>query len=271
MTCKNERKMRKHISYSELKIWDECPYKHKLTYIDEVKKFLGNEHTAFGTAVHEVCEKSVLGEIALDPTSLNECFDNKFLEEIQYLTGKNVELKKSLIKDMRGQARDLLSYIIPGLKEHFGQYEVVSAEEQLYEPIENSDKMYKGFIDLILKTKDGKYHVIDWKTCSWGWDSRRKNERMVTYQLAYYKHFFSKKHDIDPKDIETHFALLKRTAKSNKVEIFRVTSGDKKIENSLKLLDKAVYNIKHGNFVKNRLSCTAKFGCEFYNTKYCSR
>ena len=263
--------MRKHISYSELKIWDECPYKHKLTYIDEVKKFLGNEHTAFGTAVHEVCEKSVLGEITLDPASLNECFDNKFLKEIQYLTGKNVELKKSLIKDMRDQARSLLSHIIPGLKEHFGQYEVVSAEEQLYEPVENSDKMYKGFIDLILKTKDGKYHVIDWKTCSWGWDARRKNERMVTYQLAYYKHFFSKKHNIDPKDIETHFALLKRTAKSNKVEIFRVTSGDKKIENSLKLLDKAVYNIKHKNYVKNRLSCTAKFGCEFYNTKHCSR
>ena len=172
---------------------------------------------------------------------------------------------------MRDQARNLLSHIIPGLKEHFGQYEVVSAEEQLYEPIDNSDKMYKGFIDLILKTKDGKYHVIDWKTCSWGWDSRRKNERMVTYQLAYYKHFFSKKHNIDPKDIETHFALLKRTAKSNKVEIFRVTSGDKKIENSLKLLDKAVYNIKQENYVKNRLSCTAKFGCEFYNTKHCSR
>mgnify|MGYP003670871095 FL=1 len=263
--------MRKHISYSEIKVWDECPYKHKLVYIDEVKKFLGNEHTAFGTAVHEVCEKSVLEEITLDPASLNECFDNKFLEEIRYLTKKNVDLNKSLIKDMRAQARDLLSYIIPGLKEHFGQYEVVSAEEQLYETIENSDKMYKGFIDLILKTKDGKYHVIDWKTCSWGWDARRKNERIVAYQLAYYKHFFSKKHNIDPAEIETHFALLKRTAKSNKVEIFRVTSGNKKIENSLKLLDKAVYNIKHKNYVKNRLSCTAKFGCEFYNTKYCSR
>mgnify|MGYP003665142153 CR=1 FL=1 len=236
--------------------------------------------------MHEVCEKSVLEEITLDPASLNECFDNKFLEEIRYLTKKNVDLNKSLIKDMRAQARDLLSYIIPGLKEHFGQYEVVSAEEQLYETIENSDKMYKGFIDLILKkekynfnrfidlvlkTKDGKYHVIDWKTCSWGWDARRKNERIVAYQLAYYKHFFSKKHNIDPAEIETHFALLKRTAKSNKVEIFRVTSGNKKIENSLKLLDKAVYNIKHKNYVKNRLSCTAKFGCEFYNTKYCSR
>lgn len=263
--------MRKHISYSEIKVWDECPYKHKLVYIDEVKKFLGNEHTAFGTAVHEVCEKSVLGEISLDAESLNECFDKKFLEEIQFLIKNKVELRKSLIKDMRAQSRELLVHIIPALNKHFGQYEIISAEEQLYEPVENSDKMYKGFIDLILKTKDGKYHIIDWKTCSWGWDTKRKSERITTYQLSYYKHFFSKKHDIDQKNIETHFALLKRTAKSNKVEIFRVTSGNKKIQNSLKLLDKAVYNIKHSNFVKNKTSCTAKYGCEFYNTKFCSR
>jgi len=263
--------MKKHISYSELKTWDECAYKHKLVYLDEIKKFLGNEHTAFGTAVHEVCEKSVLGEIKLDRKSLNECFDNKFLEEIKFLTESNVELNKDLLKDMRGQARDLLHHIVPELKNHFGEYEIIAAEEQLYEPIENSEKFYKGFIDLVLKTKDGRYHIIDWKTCSWGWDNRRKNERITTYQLAFYKNFYGQKHNIDASDIDTHFALLKRTAKSNKVEIFKVTTGNKKVENSLKLLNKAVYNIENSKFIKNRLSCTAKFGCEFYNTKHCSR
>tara|TARA_R110000824_G_scaffold36844_7_gene113944 strand:- start:4117 stop:4908 length:792 start_codon:yes stop_codon:yes gene_type:complete len=263
--------MKKHISYSELKTWDECAYKHKLVYLDEIKKFLGNEHTAFGTAVHEVCEKTVLGEIGLDSKSLNECFDNKFLEEVQKLTKGNVELNKDLLKDMRTQARNLLEHIIPELKNHFGWYEVVAAEEQLYETVDGSKKFYKGFIDLVLKTKDGRYHVIDWKTCSWGWDSRRKNERITTYQLAFYKHFYCKKHNIDPENVDTHFALLKRTAKSNKVEIFKVPSGNKKIENSLKLLNKAVYNIENKNFIKNRLACTAKFGCEFYNTEHCSR
>ena len=28
-----------HISYSEFKIWAECPYKHKLKYIDKVVTF----------------------------------------------------------------------------------------------------------------------------------------------------------------------------------------------------------------------------------------
>ena len=263
--------MKKHISYSELKTWDECAYKHKIIYIDEAKKFLGNEHTAFGTAVHEVCEKSVLGEIDRSFDALNNCFSTKFLEEITRLTENNVELNKKLIKDMREQACTLLPYIVPSLATHFGTYEVISAEEKLYEDIDDEEKKYKGYIDLVLKTTDGEYHIIDWKTCSWGWDSRRKNDKMTSYQLALYKHFFSKKHNIPLEKIETHFALLKRTAKKNKVEIFRSSSGNKKIENSLKLLSNAVYNIKNDNFIKNRLSCTTGYGCEFYNTKFCSR
>tara|TARA_B100000287_G_C20567934_1_gene755331 strand:+ start:108 stop:899 length:792 start_codon:yes stop_codon:yes gene_type:complete len=263
--------MKKHISYSELKTWYECAYKHKLSYIDEVKKFVGNEHTAFGTAVHEVCEKSVLKEIPNDEVSLKNCFNNKFLEELKYLTEKNVTLNKKLIKDMRGQVDDLLVHILPSLNKKFSNYEVVSAEEQLYEPIDDSEKKYKGFIDLVIKTPDGRYHIIDWKTCSWGWDSRRKTEKMTTYQLAYYKHFFSTKHNVSKDNIDTYFALLKRTAKKNRVEIFKTPSGNKKIQNSLKLLEKAVYNIEKGNFIKNKLSCTSGYGCEFYDTKFCSR
>jgi len=264
-------KKRKHISYSELKTWDECAYKHKLVYIDEIKKFLGNEHTAFGTAVHEVCERAVKKEINTDADSLNRCFEKKFLEEIKALKDQDVELDKNLIANMRKQVLGLLELIMPQLDDYFGEYEVVSAEEQIYEKIKDSEKRYKGFIDLILKTKDGRYHVIDWKTCSWGWDSRRKNNRIVSYQLAFYKHFFAKKHNIDRANIDVHFGLLKRTAKSNRVELFKITSGNKKLENSLKLLNKAIYNIDNNNFVKNKLSCTSGYGCEFYNTKHCSR
>ena len=51
------------------------------------------------------------------------------------------------------------------MTEYFGKYEVVSVEEPIYEPILEFDTDYnfKGFIDLVLKTPDGKHHVIDWK------------------------------------------------------------------------------------------------------------
>ena len=51
-----------HVSFSSLKIWNECPFKHKLVYIDRIKGFTGNEFTAFGTAIHDVCEQSLLKE-----------------------------------------------------------------------------------------------------------------------------------------------------------------------------------------------------------------
>ena len=51
-----------HISYSELKDWKFCPFYHKLTRVDKIDGFKGNEYTAFGTAMHSVCEKKLLRE-----------------------------------------------------------------------------------------------------------------------------------------------------------------------------------------------------------------
>ena len=51
-----------HISYSEIKNWDFCPFYHKLVRIDGLKAFRGNEYTAFGNAMHDVCEKKLLKE-----------------------------------------------------------------------------------------------------------------------------------------------------------------------------------------------------------------
>ena len=257
----------KHISFSELKIWNECAYKHKLVYQDKINAFLGNEYTAFGTAIHDVCEKSLTEE----KFNQAEYFDIRFLEELKILQEKSVDLKKDMVSAMRVQGTKLVEYILPAVNEYFKDYEIISAEEKLYVPIKDVPYNFKGYIDLVLKTKDGIYHVIDWKTCSWGWDSRKKTDRMLTYQLTLYKKYFAVKHDIDPAKIKTHFALLKRTANKNCVEIFEVPSGSKKIENALKLLNKAIYNIVNSRCIKNRLSCTSGYGCEFYDTEHCKR
>ena len=255
-----------HISFSALKVWNDCPWKHKLVYIDKVDGFRGNEHTAFGTAMHSTCEQLVENNIS----NAKDYFQEQFLKELKDLP-EDLELNKKLIGDMRSQGCMLVDYILPALSEHFHNYSLVSVEEKLFEPIEGFDDYnFKGFVDLVIKTPDDKYHIIDWKTCSWGWDTRRKSEKMTTYQLTLYKHFFGLKHNIDSNNIETYFALLKRTAKNNNVEIFRATSGNKKTENALKLLSKALYNIDNKKYIKNRLNCHGRFGtCEFYKTKYC--
>ena len=263
---------RKHISFSELKNWDFCPHYHKLVYIDGIDAFQGNEFTAFGTAIHDTCEQALLNENNINHS---DHFSQCFLEELKKLKELDVELKPDLVNSMRSQGTTLAPLAIPALKEYFGNFELISTEENLYIPIDKTesgeDFYFKGFIDVVVKTEDGKYHIIDWKTCSWGWDSRKKTERMTNYQLILYKHYFALKHNIDVSNIETHFALLKRTAKSNHVELFRITSGKKKTENALNLLNTAIYNIKKKRYIKKRLSCTSGYGCDFFETEHCSR
>jgi len=256
-----------HISYSELKTWAECAWKHKLIYIDRVNKFVGNEYTAFGRALHTLCEHTI--EDKIQEEDYDDFFEIVFEKELMDLLRKNVELNEKMTNDMLDQAKKIAPQIIPQVVSKFQNYEVFSVEERLYLDIpELENCKFKGFIDLVLKTEDGKYHIIDWKTCSWGWDAKKRSDKYVTYQLTLYKKFFCLKHNIDPKLVETHFALLKRTAKKDNVEIFRVTSGPRKVENATNLLIKAVRSIFNKAHFKNRGSCSY---CEFRNTEHCPR
>lgn len=252
----------KHVSFSQLKDWHFCPFYHKLVRIDGLKGFRGNTFTAFGNAIHDTCE-SMLTEGLDRPYDF---FLERFGKVLNELRSDGIEIDDGLVEKMEEQARPLVELVLPELEEYFGEYEVVSAEELLYEDIDDSELKYKGYIDLVLRTPDGKTHVIDWKSCSWGWDSRKKSDPMVTYQLTFYKYFYARKHGLDPKDVETHFALLKRTAKQNNVEFFRVTSGQIKTNNALNFLNKAIYNIQKDKHIKNRLSCSK---CDFYKTEHC--
>ena len=251
-----------HISYSELKDWKFCAFYHKLTRVDGIDGFKGNVYTAFGSAMHSVCEKKLLQE------DIDEDF---FVQELK----KNIsELEEKadnkLVHQMMKQGNNIIPEIQTALDEYFDTYEVLAVEMPLMEDIEGHDEYkFKGFIDAVVATPDGKIHIFDWKTCSWGWNAKKKNDSLVTYQLTLYKKYFCQKMNIDPKNVETHFALLKRTAQKNHVEFFRVTSGPKKTENALKLLATALYNIKNRRYIKNRLSCTSGYGCKFYKTEHC--
>ena len=253
-----------HISFSELKDWKFCAFYHKLTRVDKIDGFTGNEYTAFGTAMHSVCEKKLLQEDFDEDYFVNELKKN--ISELD----EDHEVNKKLVLDMVGQGNKIIPEIEDALNSYFDNYEVLAVELPLMEDIEDQEGYkFKGFIDAVVKTDDGKVHIFDWKTCSWGWDAKKRSEPMVTYQLTLYKHYFCQKMDVDPKDVETHFALLKRTASKNRVEFFRVTSGPRKTQNALKLINKALYNIKNKRYIKNRLSCTGGYGCKFYKTEHC--
>ena len=247
-----------YISYSRYKMFSECGWRYRLVYKDKVPFYSSNEFTAFGTAIHATCENVLFGNKQAEP-------ENYFVEQFAESRKEVEKPNDELAEQMLAQGKTILPQVQGAVQNLFGDYEVVATEEELLEPI-SDDLDFKGYIDMVLKTADGKYHILDWKTCSWGWNAQKKSSKLMTYQLTLYKKYFCQKHNIDPNNVETYFGLLKRTPKKNNVEIFRVTSGNKKTENALKSLNNFVYNVEKGLYFKNRLSCRY---CSFYKTEHC--
>ena len=263
----NVQPLTEYISFSGVKDWEFCPHYYKLTRIDKLYKFEGNVHTAFGTSMHSALEYLVKERNSENRQEIinkaKDFFEDMFKKELVSVGDTSSE---KVISDMVAQGRGLLEGILDFMKSRYGNYEVLSVEEELSEQLkfeDYEDIKFKGFVDLIIRTSDKKIHVIDWKTCSWGWPWQKRSDPMTTYQLTYYKNFFAQKYGFDLKQIETCFILLKRTAKKDSIEVVKITSGPKKTSNALKLLETAVYNIEKGNHIKKKTSCQK---CDLWKT-----
>lgn len=249
-----------HISYSEVKNWMECPYRHKLAYIDGKSTFENSIYTIFGTAIHSACEEF------LKTKNMDVNIATSFIAE---------NWKKYRFEDSDKwveKAEKILSDVPAFMDSTFPGWEYVCAEEKLYESIDNQKIKFKGFIDGIIKVKKSNdkevFWVLDWKTAGWGWSSQKKKDSTVTSQITLYKTFWSRKHQIPMKDIRAGFVLLKRDGKAGKCcELLAVSVGPATSQKSLKIVDNMIESVKRGVRIKNRYAC--KY-CEFYETPDCT-
>lgn len=264
-----------HISYSELSTWMECAYRHKLLYIDDLGTFGDSPHTSFGKAVHDANENYVLTRSMVKEKAFGQIREAWVKNEELFTKGPFPDWSS----DGFGEAEDwvkiadrILDDVPAFLDKEFPGWEPFAAEDLLYEPIDGHPLRFKGYIDAILKVPDKKgkkfiYWLIDWKTCGWGWGKDKQRDFRIQLQLILYKHFFAKKHGIDPKDIRCAFVLLKRDAKPGKsLGIVPVSVGPTTDAKGLKVINNHVSAVKRGLFLKNRSSC--RF-CEFDGTPHC--
>ena len=56
-----------HVSFSEVRCWKECAYRHKLLYIDKLGVDEPSPYLSYGTAVHEAIE-AFLNTGKMDPS-----------------------------------------------------------------------------------------------------------------------------------------------------------------------------------------------------------
>lgn len=279
--------MSQHISHSGLTKYLFCPYSYKIRYIDGIV-MPGTIFTAFGKSIHSTCESLLLKKI----DDCQKFFLDSFEKELNILTpeykdrifkpnNENDEGLYPILQDMMKKGGFLAKTAVNSLEKKFGKYKIIAVETEIQESIldyEKNDFDFKGIIDLIIQTEDGLYHIIDWKSCSWGWDAEKKTDKLVNYQLSYYKHFYTLINDIEPNNTQTWFCLIKRTAftkdkktqkeipKEDIIEYLPITNGSRKIKNALNVLNNVVYNVDHKRFIKNKSNCKK---CEWYKTKWC--
>lgn len=265
------KKKNDHVSYSEVSVADECKFRHYLIYVEDHERS-ENIHTFFGNAVHEALDRWFKGYTNNSWISMCKKIYT-WIKENPTHSYKNKEgqwIEEDLDpKEWSRQALRIYNGFFKWLLKKFPNSVLIGSEIRFKENIEEvPGYKFKGFIDLLLLDEKGKYHVIDFKTCSWGWNKWKKSDKRKHYQISLYKKFVCQKLDIDPKLVETHFILLKRTPSENSEpwEILRITSGSRKLDNATSWMVKTTKGIKRGLRIKNRTSC--KF-CPFHHTPQC--
>ncbi len=257
-----------HISFSELKEWKECSYRHKLHHIDKLGVNLPGVHMDFGTAVHAACEnflKTGVMDTKVFKIKLHELWSVSQKEQPDKYNVKS-------FKQFAKEGLSILAEVPAWFDREFPGWKPIDAEHLLYEPIENQPHAFKGFIDCIITAPgpNGKqlYWLLDFKTCSWGWPAEKKSDELVRMQLVLYKSFWAQKSNIDIKNIRCGFVLLKRTGKdTQRCELVTTSVGDVVIKRALTVVNNMLTHVKKGTAIKNRNSCTF---CEFHQTKHCT-
>ena len=267
-----------HISFSEIKNWKECPYRHKLLYIDKIESFEESPYLHFGTAVHAGCE-SLIETKTVDEnkilTEMKDAWKKADFENPEWYSKQPGWYKHEPVETWENWAKNTWGDVLEFLNTEFPGWSCFNAEEDLYENIPEIEKplYFKGFIDGVLKVpkKRGAGHVywiIDWKTAGpRGWSRDKKQDLGMTAQLILYKYFWSMKHNIPLKDIRCGFILLKRGSKPGKIcSLVPVSVGDKTLNKGVKLMKNMISTVRKGMYLKNRNSCQY---CPFLNTEHC--
>lgn len=257
-----------HISFSEIRVWKECSYRHKLQFVDQVGRQIPGVHMDFGTAVHSACE-NFLKTKTMDV--------GVFVAKLATLWAEHAPLAPEAFTQVafdqfKAEGLAILAELPAWLDGQFPGWEFVDAEHYLYERIEGHSHAFKGFIDCIIRAPGPKgkmlYWLLDFKTTSWGWSMIKKSDDAVRAQLVLYKNFWSTKTATDPKDVRCGFVLLKRTAKAgNRCELVTTSVGDVTTGRSLKVINNMLTSVKRGIALKNRASCT---WCEYKDTPNCT-
>lgn len=260
-----------HTSFSEVKNWAECSWRHRLQHVDKIDLSKPSVNLAYGTAAHAVAE-NFLNTKTIDLTKAREVLD---AEWEKYKDSE--DFQKTDKEKLMTSIGNIMLCLPKFLDDTFPQWQPIAAEEPLYEDLQkffdkHSGVFFKGFIDCVLavpgkKPGDVLYWILDFKTAARPWNRDRLKDDKTRMQLQLYKKFWSEKHNVPMKDIRCGFVIMLKSGKLDKLcYLVPVSVGDLTANRALTVLNNSVASVKRGVAIKNRNSCRY---CDYYQTEHC--
>ena len=151
-----------HVSYSEVRCWKECSYRHKLQHIDKIDLNKPSPYLDFGINVHEGCESLLnTGVVPKEKLlqNIRNAWEKNGFDDPVWVKKQPGWYKYFPVEEWCSWASNMWDDIPHFLDDTFPGWEPVVAEEKLYEPIIDKGLKFKGFIDVIIKVPRKKWYI----------------------------------------------------------------------------------------------------------------
>ena len=281
----------KKISYSQLSLYNECPYHWKLRYIDNIRTMESNIYLIFGSAMHTTLQIYLDKMYDESIKSADELNLEKILQEeliTEFKKAKENDKKDPCTKNEINEFFDDGLGIIEWFKKRRSSYfkkqnwELLGCEIPLDVELKNNIR-FIGYMDVVLRhIPTNRIKIIDIKTSSWGWNKYQKANKNKTSQLLLYKQFFSEQENYKLDNIDIEYFIVKRKLYPNadfpqkKIQTFAPAHGKVSMNRVTNSLHNFLNNgfDKNSEFKVNQIATPSKSSCkwcEFNQTEYCDK
>jgi hypothetical protein len=287
---------------------NHCQWRWKLNSIDKLYHKVYGIYMDFGTALHETIElcharNPIITDIEIAVFYFKKKFEWLFWSNVlKYQEKEQVRLWTPTHDENGKPNKSALrpeTFLEAGERvlrrfhecEELATAQVLWNEYKLEEPIARTDGLdikFKGYIDMVVKTKSKRgetiLYIIDFKTAGWGWPMDKKTDHELHYQILLYKHFFCKKHGLDPANVRTAFVLLLRAPRPvsrgskelvKPIEFLPISAGPVSVGRAVESLNKDITQLKKrfdaGTLIKNHKNCIDDWNerCPYLGTEHC--
>lgn len=260
-------KFERVVSHSQLSMYESCPLKWKLRYVDKHKDDTPSIFANLGTALHELGQDFLQGKLVKEQL-FNE-MPKYVAKQCKDADGK-VLFSKDEIRDMLGKASTLLLnetfYPVKG-------YKLKDVEYKLHEQVLPTHKVYMtGYIDLLWESDTGdEFYIRDFKFTNNGWNRWTKRDELKIGQVNLYKWYLHKKLNVPLKKIHTGYDIYRFNIpdwddfNDRHYSTFKPKQTNKACEEMAVKMERFVESCfnEDGSFKTDRIWHPLKSGCKY--------